>query len=263
MKISIFRVSHQINDDEDYKIGEIFSDFIIGSRTQPGRFYGDNDENDNISAQITHSEMRAHYYVWKNMSDGLDYVGFEHYRRLMFLDYLPYDELIEREPRLLFIREWVERDLGSEIFNDGLGLDAILRLRAQMSATDTRRIGERLGAHDIIAVRSQQISTRSEATDDNLLEMAIASARYFQGRRMLIDFHHTTTCYRNCFIMRRELFEEYMNFWYDVCRFLERSLECWPRQLGYYSEKIFSYYLFQKKMESPLLRVGYVPMIGR
>ncbi|MBS1055095.1 DUF4422 domain-containing protein [Gluconobacter kondonii] len=262
-RLKIFRVTHQINEEENYISNNIFSDFIIGQKSKDNSFFGDLDSDDNISSEHTHSEMRAHYYIWKNHIKDYDYIGFEHFKRLLYVDYIPASELIEKHPILLYLRKKIEKNQNDEIFHDRIAYNEALNIRIENNEEYNKKLIKKVSEYDIICVRSQNISTKSSLCDDNILEHVFSSCSYFKNNPMLVDFDHTTTNYRCSFIMKKNYFCEYMDFWYEIVKKLEKILNKDPRELGYYSEKIFSYYLFQKKMENPLIRVNSVPMLSR
>lgn len=262
MKLKIFRVTHFFDDQVDYMSHDIFSDFIIGQKSKEDHFFGDLDHEDNIAFEETHSEMRAHYYIWKNHLKNYDYIGFEHFRRLLYIDYLPYSIVGKKYPSLLFLRKKIEKDQLKEIFHDSIAFNNVMKLRKENNPEYNQILKQKVSEYDIFCVRSQNISTKSEFCDDNILEHAFASCSYFLNKPMLVDFNHTTTNYRCSFVMKRDYFNEYMEFWYEIVTHLGGILHNHPRELGYYSEKIFSYYVFQKKMENPCIRVNYVPMLS-
>ncbi|WP_242006139.1 DUF4422 domain-containing protein [Acetobacter estunensis] len=260
--MKIFRISHFFDENTDYISNDVFSDFIIGKKSKENSFIGDLDCEDNISNQETHSEMRAHYYVWKNLMSDYDYIGFEHYRRILYLDPFPLKFIMNKYPRLLFLRKLIEKNQQQEIFHDKISFNNALEIRKEKNFHIIEPLKEKVSSYDIICIRSQNISTKSEFCDDTLLEHCIVSCSYFHNKPMLIDFNHTTTNYRCSFIMKKDLFDEYMHFWHEVMKNLQKSLNVYPRELGYYSEKLFSYYVFQKKMENSLIKVTYVPMLS-
>lgn len=262
MRLRIFRVTHFFDENANYMSNDIFTDFIIGQKSKENHFSGDLDSEDNIAFEDTHSEMRAHYYIWKNHLNDYDYIGFEHYRRLLYVDYIPYSLLIKNSPSLLFLRKEMEKDRLKEIFHNGISFNDCLNLRKKNDEQYNNFLKEKIAQYDIFCVRSQNISTKSDFCNDELLEHVFASCSYFANKPMLVDFNHTTTNYRCSFIMRRDYFDEFMTLWYEVVTTLSKILYNRPREIGYYSEKIFSYYLFQKRMENPLIRVSDVPMLA-
>lgn len=262
MKVKIFKVSHAYDEKREYMSNDIYSDFIIGEKSRKDCFLGDMDNEDNISSDETQSEMRAHYYIWKNHTQDYDYIGFEHYRRILNIDFLHANELKKNYPAILYLRKKIEKDQLSEIFFDSPAFREIIKLRKNHDAYYENILKKKISEYDIFCVRSQNISTKSAICDDALLEHVFSSISYFSKNPMLVDFNHTTTNYRCSFLMKKLYFNEYMEFWFEVISILKKILEGRPRELGYYSEKIFSYYLFQKKMENPLIKVNYVPMIS-
>src|SRR5580698_1320021 len=55
----------------------------------------------NIADDNLYAELRHQFYVWKNLIEDYDYIGFEHYRRPFFIDPLPSERLAAEFPDLL------------------------------------------------------------------------------------------------------------------------------------------------------------------
>lgn len=86
----------------------LFSYLVSGERSAADGFWLGDLDGDNIAADNHFSELRHHYYVWKNLLSQYDYVGFEHYRRMLFIDLLPPERPALVAPDLLHIRSWVQ-----------------------------------------------------------------------------------------------------------------------------------------------------------
>lgn len=260
-RVRIFRICHKV--DGQHMNRGMFSDLMLGEHdAADGSYLGDLG-GVNIAGLNEHSEMRAHYHVWKSRLEDVDYVGFEHYRRLIFLDFMAYDEMGAADEALPMARLHFMRHAGAECLTGPFAFDRYLAFRRAMTDAQAQGLAAFVGGYDIIALRPQKLRVRDQMDDGafKLLEAAVRNAAYFRTRRMLIDFDNDMTCYRSMFVMTRACFDEYMGFWWDVIGFIARNRACPPRSLGYFSERIFALYLFQKRMESPMLRILFVPYL--
>jgi hypothetical protein len=55
--------------------------------------------------------------------------------------------------------------------------------------------------------------------------------------------------------------KEYLNFCFEVLAFSQAKLALRGRALGYFSERLFSFWLYQKRIEVPMLRVLELPFV--
>ena len=74
----------------------------------------DLDIGDNICDQQNFSELRAHYWVWKNEPSTTDVVGFFQFRRYLLLDQKHYScpYIIKKIPRKKKIYRWMPSKVG-------------------------------------------------------------------------------------------------------------------------------------------------------
>jgi hypothetical protein len=68
------------------------------------------------------------------------------------------------------------------------------------------------------------------------------------------------------FVMRTDEFNDYMSFWHETIQEFARLVKPQPdgyqsRLYGFLSERIFTLYLYQLRMERPGLKVLEVPKI--
>lgn len=189
-----------------------------------------------ISERGTYGEMRAHYMAWKFLLKELDYVGFQHYRRWLFLPALYYD------------------DIGSAYFDDSvafdnyvaaaipppdLELDVIVAQRWHFPRT----IGEEYAASHVGAHWEAMLEEWPEA------------------RLLAADERSYNVC--NIFIARVAVFRAYMEFWWNLVQRIEVRIEIpsdpyQSRAMAFLSERIFSLWLKQRREE---LVIAEVPLI--
>jgi hypothetical protein len=222
----------------------------------------------NIAGDNLYSELRHQYFVWKNLLQDYDYVGFEHYRRPFFIDALPMGRLAREFPDLWDIR------LYFAAFNDvGLRRDATifeqhLAMRRSLDAADIARLKQWLGGYDIVVPRPniQNIERQWKNCfeDDTLWDTMVEGvnrSRYFQAHAKLVCFQMEICYFANMYIMRSDLLDEYLTFCFEVLAFIRSRLDLGGRALGYFSERLFSFWLYQKRIEIPTLRVLELPFV--
>jgi hypothetical protein len=61
--------------------------------------------------------------------------------------------------------------------------------------------------------------------------------------------------------MRSDLLNEYLTFCFEVLAFCQSRLELQGRALGFFAERLFSFWLYQKRIETPTLRVLELPFL--
>ncbi len=226
-------------------------------------------DGENIASQLEHSEMRHQFFVWRNLLAGQDYVGFEHYRRLFFLDPLADEQIQERYPAVYQARFTL---LGDQLTPSAVmprpAFDEYVTMRKNLGFAATGQLKSWIAGHDVIVQRpllhmaldAQWQSTHMADLWDTLVEAAVQSP-YFKHHRLQIDFGMKTPHYCNMYILRADLFDEYMHFWWDAVNFIAGKITIYPRLVGHFAERLFNFFLFQKRMEYPLLRVAQLPYL--
>jgi hypothetical protein len=252
----------------DYSFKQpMFMSLVSGIPAPNDQSYLSDLDGENIASRLEHSEMRQQFYVWRNLAQGQSYVGFEHYRRLFFLDPLSDDQVRERYPAVYEARFSLLGDSHvPRLVLPRAAFDEYLTMRRNLGFAGTGQLRSWIGAHDVIVQRplfhmaldAQWQSTHMADLWDTLVEAAVQSP-YFRHHRMQIDFTMKTPHYCNMYIMRSDLFDEYMHFWWDAVNFITTKIAVYPRLVGHFAERLFNFFLFQKRMEYPLLRVSELP----
>ena len=65
---------------------EIFQTLVSNLPAPADRSFISDLERENIAGENLYAELRHQYFLWKNLSSELEYIGFEHYRRPFFID---------------------------------------------------------------------------------------------------------------------------------------------------------------------------------
>lgn len=267
MRVKIFTIHHFVPDQ--WIIGDLFAPFVTGRSAGSHADIMSDNNGINIAQEQSYAEMRAHYYIWKNRLAGYDYVGFQHYRRLFFFDQMA---AAAQDPLCTAIRNHFLRephvfiDLTPEMFHH---YQTILR---QCGAADIELIKDFIGRHDIITVRpicgplGEQYAAFHLAGDWDALVRLLPQHSRFRSKPQFMspDLKLLYTC--NMFIMRASEFDEYMNFWHELITGFAREVKPHDdpyqrRVYGFMSERIFSLYVHQRRMEQPLLRFAEMPGI--
>jgi hypothetical protein len=250
--------------------GELFAPIWTGGVLDPdGRWLTDIDGL-NLHAAADFNEMRQEFFVWRNLLDGVDYIGFEHYRRLFLLDPLAAEDCGARFPRVLEARRGMaanallwRHDSDTETFVQ------YIQLRNSLAPSEIHALTEWIGGHDIIVPRRHtfaplDIQWRQCNLPDDLWAHfieAIAASDFFRDRKNYMEFSQIGAHFCNMFIMKAELFREYMQLWLEVMFSLQGMVDRSSRHLGYLSERLFSLWVLQKQIENPLLRVTDIPYL--
>ena len=214
------------------------------------------DTGDQISAEnARYGEMTAWYWVWKNYlprHPELEYVGFSHYRR--FLDFsAPADGRTRRTTYSRF-RAAFERHYGEEAVLKAVG-DADLVMRGVADS-------------GFATMREQFVFGHPELADDWDRFAALVAERHPGSSR---EIEETLGCGRLAmelqFVMRRELFVDFMEWAFSLCRECERRWG-WggategarARTPAFLIERFFLVWLAIRRSERPL-KVKELPLV--
>lgn len=268
MRAKIYTLYHYVPDT--YVANALYAPMVLGHSAGADPVLLADETGDNISQQASHCEMRGHYWVWKNALGQNDYVGFQHYRRWLFFDQMP---AASRLPLMAHIRRTYlsdphVNDLGADEQFFKIYTDAMQAL----DPADLSAICEAVGRYDIITVKpwkfhvANQYKSLHVPEDWDRLMDVLARHSYFRTRPNLIDPDLQAFYGCNMFVMRAEEFETYMAFWYEAIEEFAHLVKphgdaYQSRVYGFLSERIFTLYLYQARMERPALRVLEVPKI--
>jgi hypothetical protein len=266
MRVKIFSC-HHVAPSHLYD-GRLFQDIGSNFRDQTG-ILSDLD-GINIAGDNDFSEMRHQFYVWKNLLGQYDHVGFEHYRRVMFIDPLPVEQMAGREDMVLRMRQIVQATDTWYYPTDAACFDAYVQMRDRLDDTAIEDVRNWISNYDIITVRSCRLPVQSQWCHGHgpdawpVIEHCIRTSRFFGGQQFFVDLQTTQNHLCNVYIMSSAIFDEYMHFSFEVMfRMREVGAKTQDRMWGYVSERLFSYYLLQSRIARPSLRVATLPMLER
>jgi Domain of unknown function (DUF4422) len=211
MNPRIFRAHHQYISDQMVN-DELVTSIMVGMDSVPDGVLTDRC-GENISNRHSYAEMRAHYFVWKNIHHH-SHVGFEHYRRHFIWDQPIEEELSQYD---VLVPE---------------------------PLTEEPNISEHYA------------TCHKEADWQRFVEVC-------QRHNLLVDEELEHLYPFNMFVMDSELFDNYMQTWYDITEELWNSLKIdsegyQSRTIGFLSERLFTFWVNQL---DPVLRVKELPII--
>lgn len=217
-----------------------------------------------------YAEMRCHHAVWRQGNIAGDHsamVGFQHYRRWLFLDQfagvldIPQAEALRRE--IIYLKG------DADALTFGLPkfasyTDAMLSI----SAGDVGELAVSLRQYDIVVPRPWRWNVRTQFTSSHGLPPWAALEKALVDTGVAAAYPELTGFYPcNMFIMRWEYFCGYMEFWKAITDRLAQvlpahaGLEQNARMIGVLSERIFTLWLYLMRITTPGLRVLEVPHI--
>jgi hypothetical protein len=223
----------------------------------------------NIAEPNWHSEMRHQYHVWQDRLDGLDYVGFEHYRRIFFINPLT-------APRMRRFNPWL-LEVANQLLIDELCVGGVLDHTLFNAYQDLREICEgEMKSHmdfvmndaDIITHRVQPLRLDEQFKQCHppehwdIFTQAVQETRFFAQSGGMIDFRLRATFFCNMHVMRTAFFRQYMDFWWETTRKLEQRLPLTERYLGYFAERLVNLFVNGLRHQMPRLRVRALPFVA-
>jgi hypothetical protein len=246
---------------------EIFQTLVSNVPAPPDESFMSDLDAVNIAHDNLYAELRHQFFVWKNLIDSYDYIGFEHYRRPFFIDPLPAAELMARFPDLMAMRLYFAAfniagmRRGSSVFSD------YLAMRRSLDDERIAQVKDWIGSYDIIVPKAnnENIERQWKRSHDaelwDVLKAGIQTSAYFAKRSNFIFFELERCHFANMYVMRRDLLKEYLHFCFEVLQYCRSHAALGGRALGYFSERVFSFWLYQKRIESPSLKVLEVPFL--
>jgi hypothetical protein len=263
MRLKIYTVHHYV--PEYYVDSDIFRPFVTGQSVGRHTALVTDERGDNIAHKTGYSEMRAQYYVWRNLLACCDYVGFQHYRRYFFFDQLP---ILSRHRLFQRVRSlYLANPHLSSFRVSADGFRNYMQALQNLRAPDCEVLRDLIGRHDIVALRPTRVSLASQYRDSHSSEdwdalmLAVGGHSFFNNRASFLaaDLNIFYNC--NMYIMRASEFDAYMSFWLEAMLALEQVVKpgndvYQSRVFGFLSERLFTLYLYQLRMERPALRLA-------
>lgn len=274
MRVKIFSCHHK---KPAYSVNNaLFTDIIAGVQSDPdGAFVGDLD-GINISSQDMFSEIRHHYYIWKNLLDDYEYIGVEHYRRKFFITPMPYDRLNEISPHYALQRDGFDTDQKlHELQQSRENFLEYFTIRENFTAAEIDSFKNWLSQYDVVMPRMWHLHDRPDLESEwkngglppQMWDLFMDSMRD-KPQFSPLPYHPVRTSNHNSiFIMKTELFDEYMQGLFssitDLEALMEGKLDHFPRMWGYVAEKAINYFILAKRKKNPFFNVAHIPLVVR
>jgi hypothetical protein len=246
---------------------EIFQT-LVSNRAAPGdRSFMSDLGGVNIAHDNLYGELRHQYFVWKNLIDSYDFIGFEHYRRPFFIDPLPAGELAEAFPEMMTMRLYFAAYNIAGMRRDSSTFSNYLSMRRSFDADRVAQVKSWIGSYDIVVPKAnnENIERQWKQSHDvdlwDVLKAGIQASAYFRQRQNFVFFGLERCHFANMYVMKRDLLDEYLRFCFDVLSYCRSNAPLTGRALGYFSERVFSFWLYQKRIECPGLRVLELPFL--
>ena len=267
MKVRIFNCHHVV--PQRRILTDLFATLVSGEHGDPEHCYLGDLDGENIAGENIYTEMRHQYYVWKNLLAGLDYVGFEHYRRVLFLDPWPAQTAPAMAGELAELRGRFQQDgrlssieLSRESFDTYWGM----RERLDDEARD--RLLRWIARHDVILPRpicndgmARQWKTCLPVHEWDVVVEAVNRSKLARDSGTVIDGNILTASYNNIYIMRSAIFDDYMQFFLDCIGYLSPRVAHGHRYWGHCGERLVNMYLYIRKLNDPLLQIHTHPYL--
>ena len=234
-----------------YDLGGLFVPFVLGV---------DDAGGDNITDRPAFSEARGHYWLWRNMRFADDeFVAINQYRRCFW-----FPPLMPQGGR------WARQ---VDLMNKQLGQSILLMSRQEyidyvhyVAAADRGPLNYWLRDLDLVVCRpleyprsiAQIYGEHHRANDWEIFAQVCRANGLDDGRHNWLTGHLM-------FIMRPDLFDEYMTLWWKVMSEVDQLVAheddaYQHRKIGYLTERFVSAWLIKKRTETPTLRVQTLPI---
>jgi hypothetical protein len=222
----------------------------------------------NMAENGLYSELRHQFFVWQNLIDCYDYIGFEPYQRPFFIDTLSAKQLTK-----VFNDVWEMRLHFAAFNNVGLRCEPrmfqqYLDMRRSLNGASTQQLKQWIGSYDVIVPRpnignieQQWKAWLPEGAFWDAIVEGVNQSEMFRTRPNQVCFQLEVCYFANMYIMRSDLLNEYLTFCFEVLAFCQSRLELQGRALGFFAERLFSFWLYQKRIETPTLRMLELPFL--
>lgn len=230
--------------------GEFLFPIQVGAKNAQKRMEGilHDDEGENISDKNPmYCELTAQYWAWKN--EDADYYGFFHYRRYMSFAKRKFPENLFADVEMNYLDDHVYKKL----------------------ALDKKTMAETICKYDVIATTAVNLKKLHKSLKSNYIQYASTPYQHKRDLDVMLeiikekypDYYDTAVYYLhrspvgyycNMFIMKKQLFQEYCTWLFDILEEHERR-RCYKnysidgyRVSGYLGERLFGiYYMHLKK----------------
>lgn len=234
----------------------------LAARRMPGMRY--DDEGENISVKNpSYCELTAQYWAWKNLD--ADYYGLCHYRRFLCFTQTDAPRNERKHIEAYAIDEYNLKRFGLEDEEQMRQMieenDAVVGELQKVSNLYTPRGVQKTAyahwkAHDRALIHTEDLDRMLEILDQLAPEIG-KDAREYLKTNTFLGF--------NCFVLKRELFDELCGIEFAVLEQLEQQVDVshYCQQLsriyGFMGEIICSSYIYH--LEKKKRRVKHVPIL--
>jgi hypothetical protein len=246
---------------------EIFQTFVSNVPAPADGSFMSDLSGANIADDNLYGELRHQYFVWKNLLDDYDHIGFEHYRRPFFIDPMNAAMLAARFPDIMAMRLYFAAFNVAGMRRDSKVFGTFLDMRRAFDRDHIEAVGVSIADYDIVVPKANNENIErqwKQSHDADLWDVLIAGVKqssFFDMRPNYVFFELERCHFANMYIMRRDLLDEYLHFCFDVLRYCRSQAALTGRALGYFSERVFSFWLYQKRIERPNLRILELPFL--
>lgn len=236
-----------------YELPEgIIKPFVLGHHDVSG---------DSIAYAAAFSETRGHYWLWKNVGfDAHEFVSVQQYRRCFWFP--PLMDAADAEWAGYIAQ--ANKNLGQQILH--MSRPQYIRYVTHVQQSDPWLLSEWLSPYDIVVGRPIQypktigeIYGEHHRSEDWEIFAAICR------REGMDDGRHPWLTGHLMFMMRPDIFDEYMTLWWRVFSEVDALVqhETHPyqhRKIGYLTERFVSAWLIKIRTERPSLRILALPI---
>lgn len=270
IKIKVFSVYHKnwrIYKDSIFQpiqVGAACADHLL-----PGMLYDNTGENIS-SKNPNYCELTALYWIWKNLPDDVSYVGLNHYRRFLQLPsiFCPATPLIAlyRFLRTFELHGILRKLNWLELLQIPHDEDMYFKRLERLS----RKLQSGPPDFDILLPHKeflpvsvyQQYKEIHRENDLRLLMMIVREKFPVIFPHFKKSLEQMAVYPANLFVMRRDIFEEYMAFVFEILFTLEKQVQIpddpYQRRIfGFLSERLMRPFIEYKKCLSRQLKIRH------
>ncbi len=223
---------------------------------------------DHILDRQSYCEIRGHHYVWKNLLHRFDYVGFQHYRRVMVW---PTGNFSNPDPVLRQLHaETVRYSSFQALTIDRDSFLSCVRALNALTSGEVERLRAVAAAHDAIlpyrTVRNvppdEHYAGAHVREHFDVLMEEILKEPFFARLRPLTPFQQYWDYFGNLFVLRAELFDDYMSLAMPILERVAGRIEIpadpyQSRVMGFLAERLFTFYMYGLELTCDTLRVRH------
>jgi len=239
----------------------------VGASSPLNTMIGD-DTGINISEKNPHfNELTATYWAWKNPErlGNPTHVGLHHYRRIF--------SFRNRGERTCFISPnhiptilywvfgWSDKVIERTCRNLDVIIPTPMKLYVQKTKPDGKKVIEPLTIY-------QQYGMIHHKKDLDIL-LDVVAERYpsYKEAAKRIIYNNTETYFYNIFIMRRDIFERYAQFVFDILLEAEKRIDITgydslnSRVFGFLAERLMPIFIDRLRAQEPAVRIEEKPVV--